>query len=118
MPGAGEVLVLILLIFIFHMYVCFLGARWGGERGRAGEGFFLALFFSVFGLIAIACVRPERDGNAEKQLDATRAVERQLAAVLKELQEQGATQNALANNTLATAKLLAILAKNVESSEP
>ena len=100
-----------------HLFVCAIGARWGGERGRAGEGFFLALFFSVFGLIAIACQPRAHDFESEKTRDEIRGLERRLGAILAELAEQGATQNAIASSTLASAKLLAIVAKGVESSE-
>ena len=100
-----------------HLFVCAIGARWGGERGRAGEGFFLALFFSVFGLIAIASQPMAHDFESEKTRDEIRGLERRLGAILAELAEQGATQNAIASSTLASAKLLAIVAKGVESSE-
>ena len=100
-----------------HLFVCAIGARWGGERGRAGEGFILALFFSVFGLIAVACQPLARDFEAEKTRDELRALERRLAALVAELAQQGATHNAIASSTLASAKLLAIVAKGGESGE-
>jgi hypothetical protein len=111
-----QVLALVLGLMV-HLFVCAIGARWGGERGRAGEGFFLALFFSVFGLIAIACQPMARDVESEKTREDIRNLERRMTAILTELAEQGATQNTIASSTLASAKLLAIIAKGVEAGE-
>ena len=116
MDGTIQALLAVLGLGV-HLFVCSIGARWGGERGRVWEGFFLALFFSVFGLIAIACTKGGADPDANRIIDAVRSLDKRIADLLAEMREQGQTQNAIATSGLASAKLLGIIAKGTESGD-
>ena len=102
-----------------HIVVCVMGTKWGGERGKSGEGFLLTFCFSIFGLIAIACLPLTKDADEarEKERDELRLLRRRLDAIAVELTEQGAMQQTIASSTLASAQLLAIIAKGVETDE-